>query len=191
LLVVIVVGAVCYGALMLLSPWAFHMGGGSHLIPMWQGVGRMHSNTAGGDYAIYLYFWPDSGRLRGLVYVSGQGLLCTPTGERVNLRMGGNFLHNSGADLNGAGVHFYMYDRGPKRALLGGPAQYRLEFKGKWVNPDLVLNDDGSLARNFDPQGKPWPPGPHSRPYMGEVVPVTVKQGSKADFEAVCKKGGH
>ena len=185
LLVLILVGAAFYGALWLLSPWAFYMGGEFHAIPMWQGWGRMHSNTAGGDYAVYLYIWPDSGRLHGLAYVSGGGILCRPTGERVNLKVGGNFLHNTGADLNGKNAHFYMYDRTAARALMGGPSQFSLELKGTWVNPNLALDDHGSLARNFDPQGRPWPKGT-SRPYIGEIVPVTLKQGTQSEFEAAC-----
>jgi hypothetical protein len=186
LVVLIGVGAACYGTLALLAPWGFHMGGGFHWIPMWQGWGRMHSNSAGGDYAIYLYFYPSSGRLRGLAYVSGQGILCTPPGERVNLRMGGDFLHNSGTDLNGAGAHFYLYDRTATRVIMGGPSQFYLELKGKWANPDLVMDDHSSLQRNFGPDGKPWPKGRQSRPYMGEVVPVTLKQGTVGEFEAAC-----
>jgi hypothetical protein len=186
LLVLIVVGGACYGTLMLLAPWSFHMGGGFHLLPYWQGVGRMHSQTAGGDYAIYLYFYPQGRNRTGTSHVAGSGMLCTPRGEQIYLTLGGDFA-NPGADLNGKSARFYMYDRTAKRALLGGSPQYRLAFKGRWANPDLVMDDDGSLARNFDPQGAPWPKGSHSRPYMGEVVPVTVKQGSKADFEVVCK----
>jgi hypothetical protein len=68
---------------------------------------------------------------------------------------------------------------------LGGSNAPSLEFRGKWNNPDLVLDDHGSLNRAFDPGGT-LVTNHHMRPYMQEVVPVTLHEGSHADFEAAC-----
>src|SRR5450432_79204 len=43
-------------------PWAFVMGGGFHILPTWQGWGKMHSNTAGGDYVIRISIYPKNGQ---------------------------------------------------------------------------------------------------------------------------------
>ena len=37
-------------------PWGFYLGGKFHIIPMWQGWGRMHGK--GGDYLVWGQFEP-------------------------------------------------------------------------------------------------------------------------------------
>src|SRR5262249_9613307 len=169
------------------APWAFYMGGRFHPIPMWQGVGRIHSNSGGGDYALWVWFWPDSGRLRGLVYVKGNALLCTPRGEKFNLTLGGTFDKPTGVDLNGQRAGFYMHNQSVVRRTLGKNLRPELELRGKWSNPDLLLDDYGSIARNFGPDGKLYE-SVAGRPYMGEVSPVTLHEGGKSDFEAACAR---
>ena len=61
-------GTAILGFVALAEPWGFYMGGSFHAIPMWQGVGHLHSNSPGGDYAIYVWFWPYHGKLRQLAY---------------------------------------------------------------------------------------------------------------------------
>src|SRR5690349_18039225 len=71
-LVLVVACAALAGAMYLFAPWAYYMGGRFHWFPMWQGVGRLHSNSGGGDYAFYLYFYPKSTRWSGLRHVDGR-----------------------------------------------------------------------------------------------------------------------
>jgi hypothetical protein len=49
------------------------------------------------------------------------------------------------------------------------------------------MDDQGSIARNFEPDGKLYAGHSPGRPYMAEVVPVTLHEGSKSEFEAACK----
>src|SRR5260221_5735347 len=136
--------------LVVFAPWGFFMGGQFHIMPTWQGWGRMHSNSAGGDYAIYVWFWPDSGRLRGLTYVKGNAMLCTPRGERFNLTLGGNFERPAGLDLNGKTTSFYMYNRTVKHILSGGKARPELDRRGRGSKPDLAPDGPGPHHRNLD-----------------------------------------
>jgi hypothetical protein len=188
-LLFLLVGALFVGATALLAPWAFYMGGRSHLIPQWQGWGRLHSNSGGGDYALYVWFRPDSGRLRGLVYVKGNAVLCTPRGEKFVLTLGGTFGKPDGGwrghDLNGKNANFYMFNRTASHVLSGTSPRPELKLHGKWNNPDLVLDDDSSIQRNFDHDARLYPDG-KNRPYLGEVSPVTLHEGGKSDFEAAC-----
>lgn len=91
-----VVGALMLGVIVALlviaitAPWAFYMGGGFHIIPMWQGWGRLHSTASGGDYVLFVSFSPRNGT-RGVPHVAGRGELCTPRGERYTLSVGGDF----------------------------------------------------------------------------------------------------
>ena len=184
LLLLLLCGVVLAGAIALFAPWGFYLGGRFHPIPYWQGWGRIHSNSAGGDYPIYVWFWPDSGRLRGLVYVQGNARLCTPSGEKFNLTFGGTFDKPTGVDLNGQRVSFYMHNQSVVRRTVGKDLRPELELRGKWNNPDLVLDDQGSIARNFGADGKLYGSAA-GHPYMGEVSPVTLHEG-KGEFDAAC-----
>jgi len=185
-LLFVLAGVIVVGVMAVIAPWAFYMGGRFHMIPLWQGWGRMHSNTAGGDYAVYVWFWPDHGKFRQLAYVQGRALLCTPRGERFNLELGGDFDKSAGSDLNGQRASFYMFNRTVKHILGGANTRPDLELRGKWSNPDLVLDDHGSIARNFQPDATLYAGQSPGRPYMAEVATVTLHEGSNRDFEAAC-----
>jgi hypothetical protein len=184
-LVLLLVGGVVVAVIAIGAPWGFFMGGHFHAIPMWQGVGRIDSNRAGGGYAVYVWFWPDHGRLRNLGYVQGNAMVCTPRGEKFFLTLGGTLEKPTGADTNGKRISLYMFNRSVKKQFAGADRRPELELRGKWSNPDLVLDDHGSLARNFDPDGKLYATGA-SRPYVEEVLPVTLLAGDKSEFDAAC-----
>ncbi|HEV3040729.1 MAG TPA: hypothetical protein VHA33_23390 [Candidatus Angelobacter sp.] len=186
ILVFVVAGAVMLAFFAVAAPWAFYMGGRFHLVPVWQGWGRLHSNSAGGDYALYVSLWPDHGRFRQLVYVTGTAVVCTPRGERFVLTLGGSFDKPAEHDLNGKKAGLYMFNRNFKRRYAGGSGRPQLELRGHWSNPDLVGDDDGSIARNFGPDARLYADG-KSRPYMGEVSSVTLHEGGKSEFEAACR----
>jgi hypothetical protein len=173
-------GVVLAGVMAVVAPWGFYMGGHFHIIPQWTGVGEMHSKLAG-DYALMVTFSPRTGRYRGLTHVSGNGWLCTPRGEKFTLRLGGDFENPHGTDLQGKTAHLYMNNY----STFSGSTAPSLEFRGKWNNPDLVLDDHGSLNRAFDPGGV-LVTNKHMRPYVQEVVPLTLHEGSRADFNAAC-----
>ena len=181
-----VLGALVFGVVVLtavmaiVAPWGFYMGGHFHIVPQWTGWGRMHSNLAG-DYALLVIFTPKTGRGLGLTHVSGNGWLCTPRGEKFKLRLGGDFENPHGTDLQGKTAHLYMNNY----STFSGSTAPSLEFRGRWNKPDLVLDDHGSLNRAFDPGGA-LVTNHHMRPYTQEVVPLTLHDGSRADFDAAC-----
>ncbi len=185
-LVFVVAGAVMLAFFALTAPWAFYMGGRFHLVPQWQGWGRLHSTSAGGDYALYVTLWPSHGRFRQLVYVTGRAVVCTPRGERFALTLGGNFDKPPARDLNGKRASLYMFNRTFKHIFAGAPAKPELELRGHWSNPDLVGDDGGSIAGNFGPDARLYPDGT-SRPYLGKVSPVTLHEGSRSEFDAACR----
>ncbi len=184
-----VLGALALGVAVLLAiyavfaPWAFYMGGHFHAYPGWTGWGKLHSNTAG-DYVLFVSISPATGgrgTYRAVPRIRGQGLLCTPRGDRYRLRVGGNFGKTSGTDLQGKTAYLYAHTY----SVFSGSTAPSLEFRGKWNNPDLVLDDQGSINRAFDPDGV-LARNTHMRPYVQEVVPVTLHEGSQSDFDAAC-----
>lgn len=186
--VVQVLGALALGAVLVLAintvftPWSFYMGGHFHAIPAWYGWGRMHSKLAG-DYLLYVQLSPTSGgrTYRNVPHIKGNAFLCTPRGEQYKLRLGGDFGKPSGTDLQGTSAYLYMNNY----TVFSSSTAPSLEFRGKWNNPDLVLDDHGSLTRAFDPGGK-LVTDHHMRPYVQEVVPVTLHEGNYSDFKAAC-----
>lgn len=183
-LTVLVLGMVLMLAIYaVFTPWAFYMGGHFHIYPGWTGWGKLHSNSAG-DYALYVSVSPATGgrgTYRAVPHIKGQAILCTPRGERYRLRVGGDFGKTSGTDLQGKTAYLYAYNY----SVFSGSTRPSLEFRGKWNNPDLVLDDQGSINRAFDPGGK-LVTNHHMRPYIQEVVPLTLHEGTRADFDAAC-----
>jgi hypothetical protein len=184
ILALLVVAVVVLPAIFM--PWAFFMGGSFHIIPTWQGWGKMHSKTAGGDYVIRISIYPKTGRRVGYTHVNGTAWLCTPRGETFYLNLGGDFQKDLRLNTDGKTARFYMDNYGFKSQFTAD-RRPTLELQGKWNNPDLVLDDHGSIARNFAADGTLYGPKSPPRPYMGEVAPVTLHEGGNSDFEAACK----
>ena len=62
-----------------------------------------------------------------------------------------------------------------------------LELRGHWHNPNLVMDDKGSIAKAFLPDGTVYRSHDKKRTYTPEVVPITFVEGSYSDYSAACK----
>ena len=153
----IVSGIFYVGMTRVFYPWAFYFGGHSHWLPVWQGVATAHTDK--GDYTLTLYLEPTrGGRTYNLPTVKGTGLLCTPRGDRFKLFVHGGMFEKVETDSNGKEISIRYY----RHTFFGGiSGEYeqppRLELRGKWHNPDLVMDDGGSLAAAFLPDGSVSP----------------------------------
>jgi hypothetical protein len=181
-------GLVYLAILAVFAPWGFFLGGPFHIIPYWQGWGRIHSKISG-DYALYVQFEPTSrgSRVLPASNLTGTAYLCSPRGERFRMHLGGSMRAHLNLSTNGEAIHLYM-NNWP--ALTGGfIADHRpsLDLRGHWENPNLVMNDGGSLSRAFEADGTIYNGHSTSRPYAPEIVPITINQGSKSDFDAACQ----
>lgn len=179
ILVVAVAGTAIAAAQWLLNPWAFHLGGRTRLLPYWYGTARVRA--ASGDYLLSVWFGP-ARPTRGPVgarvpRVSGAGYICTPVGERIPLRVYGTMPDAHGADTNGASMRLELYRRPWYWSLAGNwDRRPRLELRGRWENPDLVMNDGGSFAAAFLPGGRVYAGTPRNQPKTGEPVPVVFHE---------------
>src|SRR5690242_9629491 len=63
-------------------PWSFYLGGKFHIMPMWQGWGRIHAK--GGDYLVWVQFepTPNGSKMYLESNLTGRAYVCTPRGER-------------------------------------------------------------------------------------------------------------
>jgi hypothetical protein len=64
----------------------------------------------------------------------------------------------------------------------------RLGFRGAWHNPDLILDDGGSLDRAFNADGTLRPGPSASLVFSKPGVPLTLHEGTQAEFEAACRE---
>ena len=168
--VLILLGTLYGGTIALFAPWSYYLGGTFHLLPIWSGAGTLHAKS--GDYVLTLWFAPESGgRVFNHPYFRGWVSLCTPRGERYSLRLSASMHQNPRTDTNGMEISMDMYQRRWNYSVTqeGRP---RLTLRGRWQNPDLVMDDEGSLSRAFLPDGTPYMGPARHQPTVTETVPV-------------------
>jgi hypothetical protein len=136
------------------APWIYVVGGRLRLLPLWQGVGD--AQTPSGRYRFYVWFSPspNGSSILPSTSIRGSGYLCTPRGERFRLRVTGGTGGRVWRDMDGRDFHLSAYHRPVGWQFSGSQNwQPRLSLSGRWVGPDLVMNDQGSLAHAFLPDG--------------------------------------
>jgi len=104
----------------------------------------MHSNLAG-DYILFVHITPttESSHTRAVPHISGRGYLCTPRGERYNLRLGGDFEKASGTDLQGKKAYIYMHNY----TVMSGSTAPSLEFHASGTTLTWCLTTAARLPR--------------------------------------------
>ena len=167
-------------------PWAFYLGGKFHIIPMWQGWGRLHGK--GGDYLVWVQFEPTprGSRMYLESNLTGNAYVCTPRGERLSMHLGGGMPKHLNLSTNGEAIHLYM-DYWPL-GYGGFIADHRpsLQFRGHWQNPKLVMDDQGSIANAFEPDGTVYRGHSPNRPYSTAGIPITFMEGPRSEFDRAC-----
>lgn len=167
------------------TPWGFFLGGSFHILPYWQGWGWLHSKRSG-DYVLFVRMQPRSPTRLGNAYLSGVAYLCTPRGERFRLSLSALMGNHLGRSTEGEAISLHLYNR---PALSWNPdpdRRPRLDLRGRWEPPGLVLRDAGSIAEAFLADGRvnlgDWPA-------TRDTIPLTLAEGSSSGFDAACAAG--
>jgi hypothetical protein len=185
--VVLVLGAILIlAATGVFYPWAFYLGGKFHIVPGWQGWGRAH--TQNGDYLLWLRFQPTprGSKMYLDTNITGDAYVCTPRGENIRLKLGGGMRKHLNLSTDGEPISFYMYYR-PWNGPFIAERRPRLELRGNWRNPNLVMDDKGSITRAFQADGTVYRGHAANHPYSTNPVPITFVQGPYSDFEKACE----
>jgi len=189
LAVIFVLAGVLYLAtIAVFAPWGYFLGGKFHILPYWQGWGRLHSKISG-DYVIYVRIDPSPGGMNGAhlsTYVDGNGYICTPRGERIWLNVIGSMRRHLNVSTNGEAIGIKLYHRTPFWGNFNAERRPRIELHGHWQNSQLIMDDDGSISRSFGNDGSVYLGNASNRPYKQEVVPVTLNEGSYSEFQSAC-----
>ncbi len=168
--------ALIYGAIVLLNPWAIHMGGRWTPLLIWNATGKLV--TASGAYPLMVTLSPSPHgsrlRLDGLRSaggLSGWGWLCTPQGTTVRLRVSGT-MYGAWRTTDGALLEFRLIER-----IRNFPAIQDggyVDLFGYWHGPQLVMDDRGEWSHPF------------RSGLIMEHASVSLRAGSKSEFDAAC-----
>lgn len=162
------------------------MGGKFNYLGYWQGVGKLHAKS--GDYVVMVRLEPTPRGSRFYPHsnLTGQGYLCTPKGERFNMHVGGDMRPHLNLSTDGEAIHIYVYNWPLLTGGFIGDHRPALDFRGHWQNPNLVMDDHGSVANAFEPDGSVYRGHNPNRPYSTQGIPITFVPGSYSDFKAAC-----
>jgi hypothetical protein len=175
------------------NPWAFHIGGGLHLFPWWRGWGKIHS-PSGRDYALLVDFHPaqmggSSPYDRGIPAIRGWATLCTPHGESYSLFLAGGMDWHMGSGTEGKRTNLYLNRQPWYSGFIGTwDERPRLRFQGVWHNPDLVMDDQGTLDRAFDNDGTLRSDADSARLKGPRSAQLVLREGSRSEFERACRE---
>lgn len=187
LILIVVAGVVVtLGLSALLAPWNFYFGGHFHIIPGWQGWGRLHSTAAGGDYNLWIRLNPVTPKYRGSP-LRGVAVLCTPRGERFSLNVGGDMPRQHGTDLTAVPLHLWLTHR-TSFWNLNSSNRPSLDLYGSFGHSELNMEDRGSLARTFNSDGTVLQRTPPHRPWAQENVHVTFTESTVWALSPPCPK---
>jgi hypothetical protein len=184
--VILVLATIAYLATIgVFAPWAFYLGGKFHITPYWQGWGRLHAKS--GDYLLFVRIQPTSkgSKMYLETNLSGTAHLCTARGENIPLKLGGGMPKHLKLSTDGEAIHLGM-GYWPWNAQFVADHSPTLQLRGHWQNPNLVMDDQGSIAKAFQPDGTVYRSHDRNRAYSPEVVPVTFVEGGYGTFSAAC-----
>jgi hypothetical protein len=178
LLGLIVVGALVYGVIAALDPWAFHMGGRWTPFLTWHGSGKLV--TKSGEYPLFVSFYPSShfSRLhmdgvRPAGGIQGYGYLCTSRGVTQRLELGGTIYgawRTTDGDLMAVRLlEPRIFDVGQRRGFF--------DLMGRWNGPELTMDSRTTVPEQFRSGLKI------------EHASVTLTWDTYSDFKAACENG--
>jgi hypothetical protein len=184
LLLLVVVGVVLgWGLLVVLNPWALHIGGRSTPLLYWHGAGTVLAKN-GKTFPLYLSFWPGrpggfhgGGRREGKMVsaqLDGTGWLCIARGTVERMDLSGTMYGGYTSDSNSL-LDFRLLEW--RRPFAINPQKRGFfDVAGRWRGPELVMNRPNE-------QGIPFKSGL----FIDDAV-VTLRWASYGDFEVACNR---
>jgi hypothetical protein len=174
---------VAWGLLVVMNPWALHIGGRSTPLLYWHGTGTVVAKN-GKALPLYVSFWPGrpggrGGRREGKkvsARLQGTGWLCISPGNVERLELSGTMYGGYTSDANSL-LDFRLLERKSPFAINPQRRGF-FDLAGMWQGPELVMNRPGE-------QGIPF----RSGLFIDDAV-VTVRWATYDDFEAACR-GNH
>jgi len=169
----------------IVAPWGFYLGGHFHFLPYWQGMGTGH--TPAGDYVIFVTLYPDlrhPGRYNS--WLTGNGFLCTPKGEKMHMRTSASMEKHLGVNTQGKAIHIYMHRISTWSSFMNSDYRPSIGFEGNWGKDEISADDRNSLGKAFEPDGSVYLGRSPTRGPSFPAVQFTLHGASSGDFRKAC-----
>ena len=102
--------------------------------------------------------------------------------------MTGGLHEHTGIDTNGKKMSLEFYRRPWYWGWTGTwDRRPRLNLTGRWQNPDLVMNDGGTLSQAFLADGTLYQGPPKQRPAAREKLPIVLHETGWAGWLDDCR----
>ncbi|HET9309372.1 MAG TPA: hypothetical protein VFO46_25380 [Candidatus Sulfotelmatobacter sp.] len=168
-----------YAVVVVLNPWAFHIGERWTPLLYWTGTGKLV--TKSGTYPMMVTLFPAShfsrlhlDGLRPTGGIQGNALLCTSRGVTQYLDLSGT-IYGGWRSTDGALMDFRLLERRTARdALVGTNDRGFFDLYGYWHGPQLRMDDRGEWSERF------------RSGLRVEHASMTLEWGRNADFNAAC-----
>ena len=148
--------AVAWMVIVVLNPWALHIGGRSTPLLYWHGTGTVVSKD-GKTYPLYVSFWPgrptgfsSGGRRNGKrksADLSGTGWLCVAPGSVEKMKISGEMYGGYTSDTESL-LSFRLLEW-RKPFSINPPSRGFFDVAGEWQGPNLAMNRPGEQGIKF------------------------------------------
>ena len=167
-------------------PWGFYLGGHFHWLPEWAGMGTAHAAN-GRDYIIFVSISPNA-RHPGRYDTSlqGTGLVCTPKGEKLRLKLTASMEKHLSLNTQGKVIRINMHQTGTWAATINSDRRPSFDLEGTWGNDEISVTDHNSLGRAFEPDGSVYMGHAPTRGPSFPAVQFTLRAASSRDFDKAC-----
>jgi hypothetical protein len=174
--------AFAWAFLVLLNPWALHIGGRSTPLLYWHGSGTVVSKD-GKTYPLYVSFWPGrpqgfhgGGRRGGKLvsaHLGGTGWLCIAPGTIQRLELSGTMYGGYTSDADSL-LDFRLLEWRKPFAI---NYQHRgfFDVAGTWHGPELVMDRPGEQGIKLN-----------TGPFIDNAT-VTLRWSTYDEFETTCR----
>lgn len=169
-------GAVVYAVVLVLDPWATHIGGRWTPLLTWQGSGQLLTKS-GSTYPLYVSFYPSShfsrlhmDGMRPAGGLQGSGWLCASPGSIQRLELSGTIYGDWHSTENSL-MSFRLLET---KILDLGQRRGFFDLYGRWHGQELVMDTHNTV-------GSPFRSG-----LKIEGPSVTLNWSSYSDFKAAC-----
>ncbi|HLY41237.1 MAG TPA: hypothetical protein VKR52_08480 [Terracidiphilus sp.] len=170
-----------WALMVLMNPWALHIGGRSTPLLYWHGTGTVVAKN-GKTYPLYVSFWPgrpgrhNGGRREGKGWsadLTGQGWLCVAPGNPERMNLTGTMYGGYTTDANSL-LDFRLLEW---RKPFSINYQHRgfFDIAGTWHGQDLVMDRPNE-------QGIPFQSG-----ILIDRATVTLHSASYDEFQSACR----
>jgi hypothetical protein len=173
---------VTWAVIVVLHPWALHIGGRSTPLLYWHGAGTVVAER-GKALPLYVSFWPGrprrssgGGRREGRIVsarLQGTGWLCIAPGTVERMQLSGTMYGGFTSDSDSVLAFRLLEWRQP--FAIDQPKQGFFDLAGSWRGPELVMDRPNE-------QGIPFASG-----LFIDHAAVTLRWASYEQFEAACR----